>query len=148
MESDPSIHKLYHEEILKHAKTPQYTCKLKKIDASGYAVNQFCGDEVKVDLAYSNGIISDICINSLGCSINIASASLMAGEIKTLSQKEASRLIQTYKSLMNDKTLEIDYKNRIGSLNVMKSVKAFPIRIKCALLCTQAVEDAVSRIGV
>lgn len=148
MEREPSTPKLYHEEILKHAKTPKYTSRIKKVDASGYAVNQFCGDEVKVDLSYNNGAISDIYINSIGCSINIASASLMAGELKTLSQKEASALIKTYKSLMNHKTLETDYGNQIGSLSVMESVKAFPIRIKCALLCAQAIEAAVSRIGV
>ena len=148
LKDKPSVHKLYHEEILKHAKTPQFTSKIKTVDASGYAVNQFCGDEVTVDLSLSEGVINDVYINSTGCSINIASSSLMAGEIKNLDPKQASSLINRYKSLMNGKTLASNYKNRIGSLDVMESVKAFPIRIKCALLGTQAVEDAFSRLTV
>lgn len=148
LEDKSSMHKLYHEEILKHAKTPEFTSKIKKVDASGYAVNQFCGDEVTVDLSFSDGVINDVYINSTGCSINIASSSLMAGEIKHLDPKQVSTLINAYKSLMTGKSLGSNDENKIGSLDVMESVKAFPIRIKCALLGTQAVEDAVSRLTI
>jgi NifU-like protein involved in Fe-S cluster formation len=49
---------------------------------------------------------------------------------------------------MTGKSLGSNDENKIGSLDVMESVKAFPIRIKCALLGTQAVEDAVSRLTI
>jgi nitrogen fixation NifU-like protein len=142
------MEKLYNEEILKHAKTPQFASKVKKIAASGHAVNQFCGDEVDVELSCSKGVINDVYINSKGCSINIASSSLMAGEIKNLDPNQVATLINNYKSFMDGKTLESKYKKNIGSLEVMESVKAFPIRIKCAVLGTLAVEDAISRLRI
>ena len=148
LKQESQMHELYNEEILKHAKTPEFTSELKTVDASGYAVNQFCGDEVKVDLSFSDGIINDIHIDSRGCSINIASSSLMAGEIKDLDPNKVTILINTYKSLMNSKITDHEPKKTLGALAVMESVKAFPIRIKCALLGTQAFEDAVSRLHV
>ena len=148
LQGKSSMHNLYHEEILKHAKSPEFTSKIKNVNASEHAVNQFCGDEVTVDLSFSAGLINDVHISSTGCSINIASSSLMAGEIKHLDPTQASTLINAYKSLMNSKPFESNDKNKIGSLEVMESVKAFPIRIKCALLGTQAVEDAISRLTI
>ena len=142
------MQKLYNEEILKHAKTPQFTSKVKKVAATGHAVNQFCGDEVDVELSFSEGVINDVYISSKGCSINIASSSLMAGEIKNLDPKQVATLIDNYKSFMDREMLESKYKTNIGSLKVMESVKAFPIRIKCAVLGTQAIEDAVSRLHI
>tara|TARA_Y100000590_G_scaffold467090_1_gene644742 strand:+ start:41919 stop:42347 length:429 start_codon:yes stop_codon:yes gene_type:complete len=142
------MHELYHKEILKHAKTPEFTSQLKTIDSSGYAINQFCGDEVRVNLSFRDGIINDIHIDSKGCSINIASSSLMAVEIKDLDPNKGTLLIDTYKSLMNSKIPDHQPKRILGSLAVMESVKEFPIRIKCALLCTQAFEDAVSRLHI
>ena len=72
----------------------------------------------------------------------------MAGEIKDLDPNKVTILINTYKSLMNSKITDHEPKKTLGALAVMESVKAFPIRIKCALLGTQAFEDAVSRLHV
>ena len=111
-------------------------------------MNQFCGDEVDVELSFSEGVINDVYINSKGCSINIASSSLMAGEIKNLEPTQVATIIDNYKSFMDRETLDSKYKKNIGSLKVMESVKAFPIRIKCAVLSTQAIEDAVSGLHI
>ena len=54
---------------------------------------------------------------------------VMAGEIKHLDPKQVSTLINAYKSLMTGKSLGSNDENKIGSLDVMESVKAFPIRI-------------------
>ena len=105
------MQKLYNEEILKHAKTPQFTSKVKKVAATGHAVNQFCGDEVDVELSFSEGVINDVYISSKGCSINIASSSLMAGEIKNLDPTQVATLIDNYKSFMDRETLDSKYKN-------------------------------------
>ncbi len=145
-QNNNSKRELYHEEILKHAKIPNYNDKLEHVDATGYAVNQFCGDEVKVDLSINNGIITDICVDSLGCSINVASSSLIAGTINNVKPEKAVSLINIYRKLMQDTYVSTYDKNLLGSLTVMESVKKFPIRIKCALLATQAIDDAILQI--
>jgi len=127
------MEKLYNEEILKHAKTPQFASKVKKIAASGHAVNQFCGDEVDVELSFSKGVINDVYINSKGCSINIASSSLMAGEIKNLDPNQVATLINNYKSFMDGKTVESKYKKKYrfpGSDGECKSVP-YPNKMCC-----------------
>ena len=69
---------LYQELIIEHAKRPHRAGLREPFDAEVHHVNPTCGDEVTLRVARDGEVLSDISYDSLGCSISVASASMLA----------------------------------------------------------------------
>ena len=142
---DTGLDDLYSEAILAHARSPRHVAVPQQSDASGDAVNPFCGDEAHVQIAVSEESISDLGMQTVGCSINRASGSMLAGALSEVSVRDALALASDYRALMKGETLPEDRRRALGQLALMESVRQFPVRIKCALLALTAVEEALSQ---
>ena len=143
---DTRLDALYNEAILDHARSPRHDAALQRSDAGGDAVNPFCGDEAHVQIAVSDESISDLGMQTVGCSINRASGSMLADALAGLSTGDALALASDYRALMMGEALPEDRTKALGQLALMESVRQFPVRIKCALLALTAVEEALSRV--
>lgn len=88
--------------------------------------NLSCGDELQVWLKVSSGIVEDICFEGEGCSISIATASLLYSEIKG-------------KSIEDIITFKDDYSTSLVGIPLTIS------RIKCALLSLEAVKNSLQK---
>ena len=124
------MQKLYNEEILKHAKTPQFTSKVKKVAATGHAVNQFCGDEVDLQITLDGNKVGRVGVQSQGCSINKASASMLSEAVFGKSVDEIVRLTLDFEDMMRGHDVSKSRFESFGDLKVLVSVRDFPIRIK------------------
>lgn len=142
---DAGLDDLYNEAILDHARSPRHDVVPQQSDASGDAVNPFCGDEAHVQIAVSGESISDLGMQTVGCSINRASGSMLADALVGLSTGDALALASDYRALMMGESLPQDRSKALGQLALMESVCQFPVRIKCALLALTAVEEALSQ---
>ncbi len=142
---DTGLDDLYNEAILDHARRPRHDAVPQRSDASGDAVNPFCGDEAHVQIAVSDGSISDLGMQTVGCSINRASGSMLTDGLAGLSTGDALALASDYRTLMMGDSLPEDRTKALGQLVSMESVRQFPVRIKCALLALTAVEEALSK---
>ena len=81
---------LYKEIILDHYRSPRNQGELEEPAHRCEGFNPLCGDEVVVYLSLDGGVI-DIKIGGQGCSISMASASMMSEIVKGKVSKKPSR---------------------------------------------------------
>jgi nitrogen fixation NifU-like protein len=143
-----SLTDLYREVILDHFRTPRNKGHLDAPDRHAEGTNPLCGDEIQIDLAVSDGVVSDVRIDGQGCSISQASASMMTEAIKGKSIEEIQSLADTFNQLMTSDDTDILDPDRpgavLGDLEALQGVREFPVRIKCATLSWHTMLDALS----
>ncbi|UCG40915.1 MAG: SUF system NifU family Fe-S cluster assembly protein [Acidimicrobiia bacterium] len=143
-----SLTDLYREVILDHFRTPRNKGHLDTPDRHAEGTNPLCGDEIQIDLAVSDGVVSDVRIDGQGCSISQASASMMTEAIKGKSIEEIQSLADTFNQLMTSDDTDILDPDRpgavLGDLEALQGVREFPVRIKCATLSWHTMLDALS----
>jgi len=68
---------LYRETILDHYHHPRNRGKIEDPGVTIEGVNPLCGDELTLYMNVENGSIQDLKIEAKGCSISMASGSMM-----------------------------------------------------------------------
>jgi len=159
---------LYREIILDHYRSPRNRGELDSppaVRVEGF--NPLCGDEIVVyidvdDASKGDGaLVTDIRIGGQGCSISQSSASMMSAAVKGHSIGEIRDLTKSFKSMMSihEEGLDADSdadpqedsaaaELKLGDLEALRGVVKFPVRIKCATLgwntLQQGIEEALS----
>jgi nitrogen fixation protein NifU and related proteins len=134
---------LYQEMILDHYRRPRNKGTLENPDASVEIKNPLCGDEIGLQIAFDDDSVSDLKFTGRGCSISLASASMMTQLVKGKSTEEIDSIRKRFRDLMlGDSSLADD--PRLGSLRALSGVARFPARVKCALLAWNALESALA----
>jgi nitrogen fixation NifU-like protein len=127
-----SLEELYKEVILDHYRAPRNKGRLDPHDVALERNNPLCGDEIEVFLRFEGDALEGIAFEGKGCSISLASASMMTEKVKGLSAEEAGRLAELIKRMLAGED-EGDASS-LGDLVSLKGVVKYPVRIKCALL--------------
>jgi nitrogen fixation NifU-like protein len=133
---------LYQEVIIDHNKNPRNYCLMKNPTHQAEGFNPLCGDQLKLYLIIEDNKIKSISFEGKGCAISTASASLMTEILLNKSLTEAEHLFQHFHDLMISSNDGIDYPD-LGKLLVLKGVREFPSRIKCATLPWHALHAAL-----
>lgn len=143
-----SLDELYREVILDHYRSPRNRGELECPPAiKSEGKNPVCGDELTLYLDIENGIVSDIKMSGTGCSISMASASMMTKAVKGKPIEDARKLIVDFKKLMDIHETKLESSDKdasapadsekassLGELDALTGVVKFPVRIKCATL--------------
>ncbi len=136
---------LYQEIVLDHYKSPRNHHLLEEPDLKAEGFNPFCGDRVALTAKLDDeGLVSDVGFNGEGCAISQSSASMMTEAIKGGTVANASEMVAVFKGMMQGKELSPEQEESLGELAVLRGVREFPIRIKCALLTWSALQDAIA----
>ncbi|MDN5272292.1 SUF system NifU family Fe-S cluster assembly protein [Chloroflexus sp. MS-CIW-1] len=114
---------IYREQILDHARHPRNFGHLPAPTVVREERNPLCGDQIRLELAISDDVITDVRFTGRGCAISQASASLLTEAIKGKPVAEA-------KQFSKDDLLEL-----IGI-----PLAHNPTRLKCALLSLKALK--------
>ena len=140
----PEIEELYQEVILDHSRRPRNFGELPDAVVLVHGDNPACGDEIHLAVKFdTNGGLEDIKFTGRGCAISQASASLMTMKLKGKGREEIMEMLHAFRDLVTDETSEAPKK--LGDLCVMKGVRNFPQRVKCAMLAWRAVEQALEQ---
>lgn len=136
---------IYQKLILEHFKNPRNFGELPGERRSGECNNPVCGDEVKVMLRVDEqNRVGEIRFTARGCALSIASASMMTELAKGKSLEAVQKMIAHVNGVLRGefppKELE-----RYGEFSALRGVLEHPVRIKCVLLCWQALEEALGR---
>ncbi len=144
-EANGELEELYQQVILDHSKRPRNFGELS--DAIHvHGDNPSCGDEIQLDVKFApDGAVQDVKFKGSGCAICIASTSLMTTKIKGKPRAEAERLAHNFHTLVTSET-EPDTKG-LGDAVLLKGVRKFPQRVKCATLGWRAFEQALGEGG-
>ena len=136
---------LYQEIVLDHYKNPRNNRLLEEPDLKAEGFNPFCGDRVMLTAKLDDGgLVSDVGFYGEGCAISQSSASMMTEAIKGGTVEEAGAMVSLFKGMMQGKELSAEQEESLGELAVLRGVREFPIRIKCALLTWSALQDAIA----
>jgi nitrogen fixation NifU-like protein len=155
----PGLEDLYREIILDHYRSPRNRGELPTPPATkSEGFNPLCGDEVVLYLVVADGTVVDVKIGGQGCSISQASTSMMSAAVKGKSVEEARRLISAFKALMSihesklegesdgaDLQAELDGV-ALGDLEALQGVVKFPVRIKCATLAWNTLQQGLDEV--
>ncbi|GAC1453733.1 MAG: SUF system NifU family Fe-S cluster assembly protein [Gemmatimonadaceae bacterium] len=141
--SSAEIGALYQEMILDHYRRPRNKGTLERPDVSVEIKNPLCGDEIALQVAFDGDNVCDLKFSGRGCSISLASASMMTQLVKGKSTEEIEEIRRQFRNLMLGNSPAAD-DERLGSLRALAGVARFPARVKCALLAWNALESALA----
>lgn len=140
-----NLRELYQEVILDHNKHPRNFREMDDPDGFAHGVNPLCGDKIDVYLKIKDGRVEDVSFNGAGCAICTSSASLMTMALKDKSEEEAEALFTSFHhALTEDAAYPDDVP--LGKLEVLKGVKDYPVRVKCATLAWHTFDAALKKI--
>ncbi len=152
----PGLEDLYREIILDHYRSPRNRGELPSPPASRVeGFNPLCGDEIVIYVDVADGKVSDIRIGGQGCSISQSSASMMSAAVKGKTIDEVDALTRAFKGMMSiheqaldgdgevEAPAEPDADVKLGDLEALRGVVKFPVRIKCATLSWNTLQQAL-----
>ncbi len=139
--SVPQLKSLYQELILQHYRSPQNKGTMDAPDAEISMNNPVCGDEITLQLRIEGGAIAEVMFSGQGCSISQASASMMTKQLKGKPLGEADAISDMFTRMMHGSE-EAARDRSLGDLRALAGVSQFPVRIKCALLAWNALQEA------
>ncbi|MEP6651369.1 MAG: Fe-S cluster assembly sulfur transfer protein SufU [Lapillicoccus sp.] len=139
---------LYQELILEHSKRPHRAGLREPFDAEVHHVNPTCGDEVTVRVELDGDTVRDLSYDALGCSISVASASVLSKQVTGRPVREALEAYTAMRSMLTSKGEDAGDEDVIGDGVAFAGVAKYPARVKCALLGWTAFTDALARTGI
>lgn len=136
---------LYQEVILEHYKRPLNKSLSQNPLVQVHHVNTSCGDEITLNLDMTDGVITQITWDGVGCSISQASTSVVSDLLKGRSASDALSLIDEFQGMLQSKGADLGNEDHLGDGVAFAGVAKFPARVKCALLGWMASKDAISQ---
>lgn len=138
----PPLSSLYQQLILEHYKHPRNKGALEDADARAHLNNPTCGDEIWLMLKLDGDRITAARFVGEGCSISQSSVSMMTQLLVGKSRAEAAELARRFTALMHGDQEAVRDRS-LGDLRALAGVSKFPVRVKCALLGWNALEEAL-----
>jgi len=138
-----SVDDLFREVILDHYRNPRNKRGLPEADIDLAHNNPLCGDEISVRVKVADGGVSDAAFEGQGCSISQASASMLTERIKGMPLEDVEGLILDFRGMMAGK--ESGDEDHLGDLVALKGVVKYPVRIKCAVLAWDTLQEGVEQ---
>ncbi len=137
---------LYQEVILDHYRSPHHKGLSADKDIQVHHNNPSCGDEVTLNLSMKGGVVTDLTWDGVGCSISMASTSVMSDLLVGKGYKDAMNILDNFVELMQSKGQSVGDESILEDAVAFAGVSRFPARIKCALLGWMAFKDASSQV--
>ncbi|MBP3949920.1 Fe-S cluster assembly sulfur transfer protein SufU [Bacillus suaedae] len=133
---------LYRQVIMDHYKNPRNRGEFDGDVVTVNMNNPTCGDRIQLQMQIEDGKVSDAKFNGEGCSISLASASMMTQAVKGLTTEEAVAMSEVFSAIMLGKDYDED-RFDLGDIEALQGVTKFPARIKCATLAWKAMEKGI-----
>lgn len=133
---------LYKEVILDHYKAPRNKRGLDGATVSCRQNNPLCGDEIEIHAVLEAGAVADISFEGQGCSISQASASMLTEAVKGKSVEQAGGMASEFRGMMEGEVQPDE--DSLGELVALKGVVKYPVRIKCAVLAWDVLQEALA----
>ncbi|MFB4210482.1 Fe-S cluster assembly sulfur transfer protein SufU [Shouchella sp. JSM 1781072] len=140
--SSRDLDTLYRQVIMDHYKNPRNRGELEGDALTVNLNNPTCGDRVQVQMKVKDGEVTEAVFTGEGCSISLASASMMTQAVKGRSVEDALKLSDIFSDMMQGK----DYDEKtfdLEDIEALSGVTKFPARIKCATLAWKALEQGL-----
>jgi nitrogen fixation NifU-like protein len=136
---------IYKEVILDHYKNPRNKRELPDAELSCSKNNPLCGDEITVFAHAEDGKVLEVTFVGQGCSISQSSASMMTEAVSGKTVEEVEALSADVRAMLSGER-EPD-EDAFGELVALKGVVKYPVRVKCAVLAWDVLQEALGSEG-
>jgi len=140
-----ALDEIYKEVILDHYKNPRNKREMPDAERTCSKNNPLCGDEITVFVHEEDGKVLDVSFVGQGCSISQSSASMMTEAVSGKTVEEVEALSGSVRAMMSG-GLEPD-EETFGELVALKGVVKYPVRVKCAVLAWDVLQEALAGEG-
>ena|SRR5699024_8615972 len=130
---------LYRQVIMDHYKHPRNRGTFEDESLTVEMNNPTCGDRIFLQFKLDGNTVEDVRFNGEGCSISLASASMMTEAIKGHSVSEALEMSELFSKMMLGQDVDAEDFG-VDDIEALQGVSNFPARIKCATLAWKAME--------
>ena len=137
-----ALEELYKEVILDHYKIPRNKRDLPGGELSCRKNNPLCGDEITIHAHLEGDRVAEVTFEGSGCSISQASASMLTETVTGVTVEEAEKIASEFRGMMEGK-VDPDEES-FGDLIALKGVVKYPVRIKCAVLAWDVLQEALN----
>lgn len=131
---------LYREVLMDHYRHPRNKGDLSTADVVRRGSNPRCGDDLEIGVCFAGDTVSRVCFHGRGCSVCMASASMMT-EVVAGQSRHAVRALCDH---MNAWTLGQSDQVPAPPLQPLDAVRQHSARQRCVLLSWMALAEAVS----
>lgn len=146
-----SLDQLYQQIILDHSKA-RHGSGLAATDApqgsstgQSHQLNPVCGDEVTLRLAVQDGKVAQVAWDGVGCSISMASASVLTDLAEGMSVAELHEVIDSFREVLRSRGKVHADPELLGDAAAFEGVARYAARVKCAMISWVAAEDALNQ---
>ena len=136
------LDELYREVILDHFKNSSHRGQVSGAQIKVTGNNPLCGDELVFSLKLDGGRVEKARFDAKGCAISQAAASMLSQQVEGKTLDEIRQTIEAMKDLMQGK--DPDPALDLGDLESLAGVRKFPVRVKCAALSWNVVEQGLN----
>lgn len=141
--AEPEFDELYRELILDHYRSPRHHEPLESPDVMAEGYNPLCGDELEIGINFEDGTIGDLSLRGRGCSISLASGSMLTDLVIGKSLEEVGRLTDLFTEMVTNP--EAEAPEALGDLEALQGVAKFAVRVKCATLAWHTLADGIKQ---
>ena len=134
---------VYTEVLGEHSRNPDHKHKLSCATCQMKGKNPSCGDDIRLQLKITDGVIEDAAFIGSGCAISQASTDIMAELIRGKSVEDARRLANKFISMIKGELVDEDELEELDEALALKNVAHMPARVKCAVLAWHTLDDAL-----
>ena len=139
------LDELYRDVILDHFKHSTHAGEIPEAQIKVTGANPLCGDELILHVKLQGDRVAQARFSGKGCAISQAAASMLTQTIEGKTRAETGRLIEALKGLMQGR--DPDPAVDLGDLEALAGVRKFPVRVKCAALSWNVLEQGLASQG-
>jgi nitrogen fixation NifU-like protein len=140
-----ALDEIYKEVILDHYKNPRNKRELAGAELTCSKNNPLCGDEITVFAHVEDGTVREVSFLGQGCSISQSSASMMTEAVAGRPIPDVDALASDVRAMLAGER-EPD-EDAFGELVALKGVVRYPVRVKCAVLAWDVLQEALAGQG-
>ncbi|ADX72430.1 SUF system NifU family Fe-S cluster assembly protein [Pseudarthrobacter phenanthrenivorans] len=146
-----SLDSLYQQIILDHSKARHGSGLAATEPPAGastgqsHQLNPVCGDEVTLRLAVENGKVAQVSWDGAGCSISMASASVLSELAEGMTVDELHQAIDSFREVLRSRGKIHADPELLGDAAAFEGVARYAARVKCAMISWVAAEDALNQ---
>lgn len=130
---------LYRQVIMDHYKHPRNRGSFDNDALTVEMNNPTCGDRIFLQFKLDGDVVEDLKFTGEGCSISLASASMMTQAVKGKTIEEALHMSELFSKMMLGQEIDVE-EFGLEDIEALQGVSNFPARIKCATLAWKAME--------
>jgi nitrogen fixation NifU-like protein len=140
-----SYRDVFGEILADHHESPRNWGRLVDATKEEQGYNPLCGDKVTVSIKVDHEQVQSVHFEGEGCSICMASASIMTEKVQGHTKAEVFKLIEGFREKMQGAAVVdgMPAEDSEDDIVALYGIKRFPVRIKCALLAWTTLNKAL-----